>query len=150
MHCALTNEANLAQAAERILSTLRSSRKTELREILASYDACITAYVALANVNGREFHSRPSSIIPFTALATHAARYFERSQACSGIAILTHPPSPHMSCQYPDIVQPLLFGKGFTLTESGIHRPKILLCTGSDGRTYKQLVKVRSSECQYA
>ena len=33
------------------------------------------------------------------------------------------------------------FAPTFSLTDSGIHRPKIVHCLGDDGRRYKQLVK---------
>ncbi len=33
------------------------------------------------------------------------------------------------------------FRPSFDITESGIHRPFIVHCRGSDGREYKQLVK---------
>jgi ataxia telangiectasia mutated family protein len=40
-----------------------------------------------------------------------------------------------------DIVKILKFQSTFSITDSGISRPKIIICEGSDGKEYKQLVK---------
>jgi len=47
-------------------------------------------------------------------------------------------PSPHPT--YPDVVYVERFGDMFKLV-GGINQPKLVECFGSDGRTYKQLVK---------
>jgi ataxia telangiectasia mutated family protein len=40
-----------------------------------------------------------------------------------------------------ELVRVQNFAPTFSLTDSGIHRPRIIVCNGSDGREYKQLVK---------
>lgn len=40
-----------------------------------------------------------------------------------------------------NMVRIVKFGDKFSVTETGITRPKIIECMGSDGKTYKQLVK---------
>ena len=45
------------------------------------------------------------------------------------------------SNDYSDVVTVVKFHKSFSITDSGISRPKIVDCVGSDGNVYRQLVK---------
>jgi ataxia telangiectasia mutated family protein len=59
----------------------------------------------------------------------------------------TRPPVLTTPCQlsptgdYSHVITVIQFTKTFSITESGLSRPKIIDCEGSDGRMYRQLVK---------
>ena len=50
------------------------------------------------------------------------------------------------SCRYDNVVSLVGFDNHFELA-GGINLPKVLSCTGSDGRRRKQLVKVSMCVC---
>ena len=56
-------------------------------------------------------------------------------------AVITAQCCIHPFNDYSDIVTVVHFHKTFSITDSGISRPKIIDCLGSDGIMYRQLVK---------
>lgn len=55
--------------------------------------------------------------------------------------VVTHSPPLRKDCNYHDIVRISQFLPIFSITESGLSRPKIVDCEGTDGNRYRQLVK---------
>ena len=55
--------------------------------------------------------------------------------------VVTKPPQIRPDCKYEDVVTVAGFEDTFSLADSGLTRPKIVLCLGSDGCKFKQLVK---------
>ena len=55
--------------------------------------------------------------------------------------VITAPCRISPFCDYRDIVTVANFRKTFSITDSGVSRPKIVDCVGSDGMVYRQLVK---------
>ena len=55
--------------------------------------------------------------------------------------VVTKPPQVRPSCDYDDVETVLGFDDFFSIADSGLTRPKIVVCHGSNGGTFRQLVK---------
>ncbi|CAI5740555.1 unnamed protein product [Peronospora destructor] len=129
--------------------------KTELREMLESLDSMANAYVQLALFDTSEYHGQkkkiPLSKVPIfeTNSGRSGATSFDqclRARARRGDtvampAVLTSYIPPQADMDYSNVTRMYSFEPQFSITDSGIHRPKIIYCYGSDGKRYKQLVK---------
>ncbi|CAH0515203.1 unnamed protein product [Peronospora belbahrii] len=153
---ALQFRANVGDAkAEGARVYLAELMKTELRELLESIDSIANAYVQLALFDTSEYHGQKKKIsfakvsISETNLGRFGATPFDqclRVRARRGgtvvmPAVLTAYISPRADMDYSNVVRMYSFEPQFSITDSGIHRPKIIYCYGSDGKRYKQLVK---------
>ncbi|KAF4145831.1 FATC domain-containing protein [Phytophthora infestans] len=143
---------NLAEGAKVYLTELRT---TEQRELLESLDSMANAYVQLAlfdtsahhgqkkkiplsKVNIFETNSGRSGGTPFDQCLRVRAR---RGESVAMPAVLTSTIAPQADLDYSNVARMHSFEPQFSITDSGIHRPKIIYCYGSDGKRYKQLVK---------
>ncbi|CAI5703841.1 unnamed protein product [Peronospora effusa] len=153
---ALQFRANVGDAkAEGAKVYLAELMKTELRELLESLDSMANAYVQLALFDTSEYHGQkkkiPLSKVPVfeTNSGRSSATPFDqclRARARRGHtvvmpAVLTSYIPPQADMDYSNVVRMYSFEPQFSITDSGIHRPKIIYCYGSDGKRYKQLVK---------
>ncbi|KAL7693861.1 putative serine/threonine-protein kinase ATM [Plasmopara halstedii] len=129
--------------------------KTEQRELLENLDNITNAYIQLALFDTSEYHNQkkkiPLSKVPIfetnsgrsgttsfdQCLRTHA----RRGESVVMPAVLTSNIEPQGDMDYSNIARMYSFEPQFSITDSGIHRPKIIFCYGSDGKRYKQLVK---------
>lgn len=131
--------------------------KTEQRELLESLDCMANAYVQLALFDTSEYHGQKKKIplskvtifdtssssgrsgaAPFDAYIRARTR---RGGSAVIPAVLTSRIVPQADMDYSGVVRTFSFESHFSITDSGIHRPKIIYCHGSDGQSYKQLVK---------
>ncbi|CAM9982342.1 unnamed protein product, partial [Sphacelaria rigidula] len=55
--------------------------------------------------------------------------------------VTTRPPAVRPDADYRGTPTIRSFKDSFSITDSGIHRPKIVHCTDSTGSTFRQLVK---------
>ncbi|DBA02805.1 TPA: hypothetical protein N0F65_006595 [Lagenidium giganteum] len=135
---------------------LEELRRTNQRELLESLDVLSNAYVQLALFDTREYHKLgkkiPLSKVPITTVfggTSHHSVTFDqcmrdrtrRGNRAVMPAVLTCTIPPRADMDYSNVVCMSSFEPLFSITDSGIHRPKIIYCYGSDGRRYKQLVK---------
>nr|CCA18851.1 phosphatidylinositol kinase (PIK5) putative [Albugo laibachii Nc14] len=144
-----------AQVAEEYMDKLYNSDQGEL---LKGLHIVSQAYVTLALFDTQE-EQKTSKRIPLSKVKLqvptqsrphgklvsfdHYTRYIlKRDRAVNEMpAIFTYTIEPRADMDYSDIARIQSFDPIFTITETGIHRPKIIYCFGSDGRRYKQLVK---------
>ncbi|KAL3669905.1 hypothetical protein V7S43_005283 [Phytophthora oleae] len=153
---ALQFRANIGDAkAEGAKVYLTELMKTEQRELLESLDSMANAYVQLALFDTSEYHGKKKKIPLSTVkvVDTNSGRSggttFDqclRARARRGDsvvmpAVLTSQIAPQPDMDYSNVVRMYSFEPQFSITDSGIHRPKIIYCYGSDGESYKQLVK---------
>eukprot|EP00644_Phytophthora_capsici_P016091 jgi/Phyca11/568269/estExt2_Genewise1.C_PHYCAscaffold_280195 len=153
---ALQFRTNVGDAkAEGAKVYLTELMKTEQRELLQSLDSIANAYVQLALFDTSEYHGKKKKIPLSTVkiFETNSGRSggttFDqclRARARRGDsvvlpAVLTSQIAPQPDMNYSNVVRMYSFEPQFSITDSGIHRPKIIYCYGSDGEPYKQLVK---------
>lgn len=140
-----------ADAARQLLDALE---RTSQRELLASLDMLSKAYIELALFDTREYNNNKAKKIalakvPVPSLGTgvsfdHCLRDRTRRGTVNRSVmpgVLTCTVAPRADGDYASVVRVQSFDPLFSITDSGIHRPKIVYCFGSDGRRFKQLVK---------
>ncbi|TYZ58136.1 hypothetical protein PybrP1_009937 [[Pythium] brassicae (nom. inval.)] len=144
-----------AEAARELLGALR---RTGQRELLESLDILSRAYIQLALFDTRAYNnsSKAKKIalakVPITGLGGPSPVGFDhclRDRTRRGTVnravmpgVLTCSVAPRADGDYTGVVVRVQsFEPLFAITDSGIHRPKIVYCFGSDGRRFKQLVK---------
>lgn len=155
---ALEFRANVGDAkSEGAKMYLEKLRKTDQCELLESLDILSNAYIQLALFDTRDYHKNSKKIalskVPIVGLhpGSSSAVSFEhclRDRTRRGAAnravmpaVLTCNVTPRADMDYSGVVRVNSFDPMFSITDSGIHRPKIIYCFGSDGRRFKQLVK---------
>lgn len=156
---ALEFRTNVGDAkAEDARQYLDELRKTSQRELLESLDILSKAYIQLALFDTREYNNKakkiPFSKVPITGLHPgntqqaisfdHCLRDRTRRGAVNRAVmpgVLTCSVPPRADMDYSGVVRVLSFEPMFSITDSGIHRPKIIYCYGSNGKRFKQLVK---------
>ncbi|KAG6973483.1 hypothetical protein JG687_00000904 [Phytophthora cactorum] len=153
---ALQFRTNVGDAkAEGTKAYLTELMKTEQRELLESLDSMANAYVQLALFDTSEYHGHKKkialSIVPIfeTNSGRSGATPFDqclrvrarRGESVVMPAVLTSCIPPQADLDYSNVARMYSFEPQFSITDSGIHRPKIIYCYGSDGERYKQLVK---------
>uniref|UniRef100_M4B888 non-specific serine/threonine protein kinase n=1 Tax=Hyaloperonospora arabidopsidis (strain Emoy2) TaxID=559515 RepID=M4B888_HYAAE len=153
---ALQFRTNVGDAkAEGAKLYLAELMKTEQRKLLESLDFIANAYIQLALFDTSEYHGHkkklPLSKVPIKAMASGRSGaiafdqclrvHARRGDAAVMPAVLTSNIRPQVDMDYSNVVRMYSFEPLFSITDSGIHRPKIIYCYGSDGRRYKQLVK---------
>ncbi|KAL4085673.1 hypothetical protein PRIC1_015009 [Phytophthora ramorum] len=153
---ALQFRTNVGDAkAEGAKAYLAELQKTDQRELLESLDSMASAYVQLALFDTSEYHTQkkkiPLSKVTIFGLSSGKSGTISfdqclRARARRGDpvempAVLTSHIPPQADMNYSNVVRMYSFEPLFSITDSGIHRPKIIYCYGSDGERYKQLVK---------
>lgn len=139
------------KAAERVLSGLKAS--APLASLLANLEKLLEGYICLANTNtvalartnqtkNVEFSSIPKAPQIVRSFAHILGRSTSPSSRGSAVpAVLTHWPALDPSGRYSDVVRVAGFEPRFTLADAGLSRPMIIVCQGSDGRNYRQVLK---------
>lgn len=155
---ALEFRANVGDAkSEGAKLYLEKLRKTDQRELLESLDILSSAYIQLALFDTRDYHKNSKKIalskVPIVGLhpGSSSAVSFDhclRDRTRRGgtnravmPCVLTCNVTPRADMDYSGVVRVNSFEPMFSITDSGIHRPKIIYCYGSDGQRFKQLVK---------
>ena len=137
-------------AALEIANKLKRDAPTYVGELLDSYQILMNAYISLANFPTAELVQKGQ--IKGIALA-HASKNHRldkclaRRSQCPP-CILTKPPPLRSGADYGDGVDDPIGGERiqgfdakFSITDSGLHRPKIVICLGTKGGKFRQLVK---------
>eukprot|EP00611_Tribonema_gayanum_P014864 TRINITY_DN2637_c0_g1_i3.p1 TRINITY_DN2637_c0_g1~~TRINITY_DN2637_c0_g1_i3.p1 ORF type:complete len:1520 (-),score=404.55 TRINITY_DN2637_c0_g1_i3:1308-5348(-) len=134
-------------AAQTILTELRSKGGSAVPDLIAVLERVTEAYVHLSMLNVKAFHERAEPI-PYAAVHSRGLPSLEKClQPLDGQplpvlpAVLTAPPPVDPTGKYEHVVRATGFGTTFQVTASGLHRPKIVRCLGSNGVWYRQLVK---------
>uniref|UniRef100_K3WAJ2 non-specific serine/threonine protein kinase n=1 Tax=Globisporangium ultimum (strain ATCC 200006 / CBS 805.95 / DAOM BR144) TaxID=431595 RepID=K3WAJ2_GLOUD len=140
-----------AEGAKRYVEKLRQTDSQ--RELLESLDILSNAYIQLALFDTRDYHKQSKKIalskVPIVGIGGGQVSFDQclRDRTRRGAnrtvmpAVLTRNVAPRADMDYSGVVRVLSFEPLFSITDSGIHRPKIIYCHGSDGRRFKQLVK---------
>ncbi|CAM9385384.1 unnamed protein product [Chrysoparadoxa australica] len=135
-------------AARAILRSLEAGGG-ELQELIGSMRLLLHAYIKFAMADTTSLENA-KKWITFKDIKLSGLHSLENclwptrgvgSRFAAMPAVLTKPPAVQPSGQYKDVLKVKGFDSGFTVTAAGIHRPKIILCQGTDGNNYKQLVK---------
>jgi len=133
--------------------------------LVDSYTAIANGYIDLAMFPTTKFHdkklankkialsatktggkggARGRSKVPLDRILGSGGRKAFKTVPC----VLTKPPMIRPACDYGDgLSDPIgselieTFDPNFAITDTGIHRPKIVRCIGSKGGSFKQLVK---------
>jgi len=150
------------EAAKELLNAIKNQNRCPryVRELIDSYEALIDSYITLAMAPTQQFHSGGklrTKNIPLSAASSgrNAIPSLDRVLGSSKRqrfsclpCIITKPPLLRPNGDYGEGKDDPIgserisgFDPTFSLTETGLHRPKIVICTGSRGGRYKQLVK---------
>jgi hypothetical protein len=140
------------QGATKIIVKLGKSEKQYVRDLLESYMILTSTYNDLAHASTKKFQgSARKKKTKFSEIFKSSSR--KSLDRClnrlAGIpCIITSPPMIRPGKDYGDGKEDPIGGEriasfesDFAITESGIHRPKIVVCIGSQGGSYRQLVK---------
>ncbi|EQC27304.1 hypothetical protein SDRG_14925 [Saprolegnia diclina VS20] len=138
-----------AEAAARILAQVQKHSSTSA-ELVQNMEVLCDAYVKLALYDTTEFARKGVKKIPCANVVVgphnvafdqclRLRRLNQDTQARP--AVLTLSIAPRSDRDYTHVPRVQSFETTFTITDTGIHRPKILFCFGSDGLRRKQLVK---------
>lgn len=136
-------------------------RKTELGELLEAQDGLANLYIQLALFDTTEYQNKGIKkirLVDVPVMTTAGGRMSSRDrfpnfdQCFRDLsrrggnrefvpAVITLSIAPRADLDYSRVVRVHSFAPTFSITDSGIHRPKILYCCGSNGLRFKQLVK---------
>lgn len=136
-----TPSSSRAQAAQRILNKVQ--RNESAANLMDSTAKMLQAYIELALTSTKTQQSEGKlTNIRYRDLQSGSKRFRECLEGAKILpAMITLPVELDPTCAYSNVVRTLSFVKTFDITDTGVSRPKIIQCEGSDGVTYKQLVK---------
>lgn len=148
-----TENVQKVEAVEKILQRIRNTGSSFITGLADSYNILVDSYIALAMLPTDKFVNKGMlKNIPFSSIR-EIPKHLQlprslRSRSQYMPCILTKPPKVRADANYGDgDTDPIgseriqSFESSFSLTDSGIHRPKIVVCRGSSGGSFKQLVK---------
>lgn len=146
------------EASSNLLSIIEKADPEYLGELIESYKLVVASYIDLANAPTKEYAEKrklkniairdivrrnqsQSHCLPLDSCLRRGSRY----KPC----VLTKIPAIRPGADYGDGITSSPVGSEFiksfeqhcSITETGIHRPKIVVCIGSNGGLFKQLVK---------
>ena len=138
--------------AGKLIDRLGGSEKQYVRDLLESYVILTSTYNDLAHASTKKFQgSAKKKKIKFSEIfKASSKKSLDRClNRLAGIpCIITSPPMIQPDKDYGDGKEDptggeriASFESDFAITESGVHRPKIVVCIGSKGGSYRQLVK---------
>ena len=140
--------------ANSIISRLMKEAAPYVIELLDGYFRLSDAYIDLAGADTSSFHKKMTKNISFATVTSRGSTPLDkclgRPSARTSFApgIFTAPPTLQPTAQYHESDGRLIGGESvagfkstFDITETGLHRPKIVMCYGSNGGEYRQLVK---------
>ena len=140
--------------AQQIIDEMDKSGTRYVKDLLHSYRILISAYNDLAHASTTKYQGssqEKKKKIKFSELFPSAAkksldRCLNRLRGVP--CVITCPPlirpGKDYGCGKEDPIggeRIAGFEPDFAITETGIHRPKIVMCTGSQGGSFRQLVK---------
>jgi ataxia telangiectasia mutated family protein len=160
-HCiapliALTNGKvdSQTRGVKKIIEDIDKSGTRYVKDLLYSYRILTAAYNDLAHVSTTRYQGskrQKNQKIRFSEVFSSAAKeplYRCLSRLPGKPTVITSPPILRPGKDYgggkedPIGAQRVArFEPDFAITESGIHRPKIVMCIGSQGGSFRQLVK---------
>jgi serine-protein kinase ATM len=130
-------------------ASLSTSTKAVVPNLIKSLELLVQAYINLSAVDVRKYNEKPDAI-PFSAVMGRATLSLEKCLASDSSGtkqldvlppVLTKLPDIQPNSDYSAVVRTRSFGKTFHITNSGLHRPRIVQCHATDGQQYRQLVK---------
>lgn len=128
-------------AAEKILSGIILLESAA--PVVESTAAMLTAYISLAQAStSSQQQTGKLKDITFKEIQSREdcfTNFLSRLKTPPAVITLSTRLDPGRI--YDDVVKVVAFSNKFSITESGVSRPKIIECEGSDGKAYKQLVK---------
>ena len=141
------------EAARQILSSLRETKSDFLHGLIESFETVSDAYFHMALSPTVKFTQQKRPNLKGIKMASMIERGRPRLDTCIATlrvkpCIFTKPPTLRQDAYYGDgksnpegteLIQG--FSSTLSITETGIHRPKIVVCHGSKGNRFKQLVK---------
>jgi hypothetical protein len=143
-----------AEGASMILSKLISNDPAFRAQLIESYKKLSFAYIHLASADTSEFKQVSSSKISFEKVCKTSSCRLDK---CLGSGARKAPYVPCVLTKPPKICPDHEYGNGredpigselidtfestFTITDSGVTLPKIVVCIGSGRGRFKQLVK---------
>ena len=139
------------QAANRLLQKLGKDGQDFIRGLIGSYRIVGEEYINLANASTMDFHEKRTKDIPYSMLNTKARVNLDK---CMGSirrdkldfppCVFTSPPPIRPGADYGDGSSDPIggeriagFSPTFDVSESGIHRPKIVICHGTGGGKFR-------------
>lgn len=140
-------------AASEIIGSLKKDAPTFIREMLESYMVLTSSYIDLALLSTKELQDKKIiKNVPFSMITQRGSKVSTLDNCMRNIfsppCIITAPPPIRPGADYGDGIDDPVggervarFEKTFDLTETGLHRPKIVVCYGSKGGRFRQLVK---------
>mmetsp|Transcript_46714 Transcript_46714/g.52047 ORF Transcript_46714/g.52047 Transcript_46714/m.52047 type:complete len:3191 (+) Transcript_46714:200-9772(+) len=140
--------------ANNIIEKLSKSGKQFVKDLVESYMALTSTYNDLAHASTKKYQGsaqRRKKKIKFSEIfKSSSKKSLDRClNRLAGVpCIITSPPMIRPGKDYGDGKEDPVGGERissfeseFAITDSGIHRPKIVVCIGSQGGSYRQLVK---------
>ena len=148
-------------AASAIMAKLKKDGPEFIGHLLDSYLLLTNAYIHLANAPTESFHNTKTKDINFSMICppskSKASSSSLRLDLCLGRkgsaiecppGIITAPPPVAPDANYGEGKEDPIGGERvmrfethFHITETGIHRPKVVICVGTKGSSFRQLVK---------
>ena len=146
--------ASKRRGVQQIIDEIEQSGARYVRDLLRSYRVLISAYNDLAHVSTTKHHGsnqQKKKKIRFSEVFPSAAKKsLDRclNKLPCAPCVVTCPPHIRPGKDYgggkddPIGAERIAgFDSDFSITDSGVHRPKIVMCTGSKGGSFRQLVK---------
>eukprot|EP00977_Amphora_coffeiformis_P010157 scaffold2363_cov159-Amphora_coffeaeformis.AAC.19 len=133
------------KVAENVLSQVKSESKGFLFPLVEGYKILCDTYIRFASLDPNKLVLDRKRRTRFASLSREC-----RLDECLGKGtrrrpfppcILTKPPPIRPGCDYDDVETIVGYDDSFSLAESGLARPKIITCLGTNGARYRQLVK---------
>jgi hypothetical protein len=141
-------------ASNKILDKLKGEAPDFIGKLVDSYRILTDAYIHLANAPTKDIQQTRTKNIPLSTVCSSARTDLHR---CLGNqrkkiecppCVLTALPPLRPDCNYGDGLEDPQgaervagFEEFFNITESGLHRPKIVTCIGTKGTKFRQLAK---------
>lgn len=149
-----TTKTRKAEAASQILADLSKSDPEFKGEMIRIQSYLFDAYVHLALASSDQFQRGASQKISFDNVCKGSQARLDRlpgitkGEVTSSPCVLTKTPDVRPRCDYGNgVTDPVGserikgFETYFTVASSGVSRPKIVVCLGTKGGRFKQLVK---------
>jgi ataxia telangiectasia mutated family protein len=140
--------------AKDIISRLKKEAAPYVTELLDGYSRLSDSYIDLAGADTSSFQRSMTKNISFSTISSGTSTPLDKSigrhnaRGSYSPAIFTAPPILQPTAKYHESDGCLVGGERITgfkstfdITETGLHRPKIVVCYGSNGGEYRQLVK---------
>jgi hypothetical protein len=141
-------------AVNGIIQDLRKRAPEYVSALIDSYEILMSAYMSLAEYDVINIQKRSTKGLSFKQYkldldsCLSVGRRGKRNTAFTMPAIITETPPIRPDAYYGQgkedpigAERVLSFEPTFDLTDTGLHRPKIVICIGSKGGRFKQLVK---------